>query len=167
MTSIPRASRPHMPDYGIQGPGEGSGLLPWTWAEERLRASRNFWITSLWPDGRPHSLPVWGVWDAGALWFSSGPRSRRARNLAADPRCVITTEDANNPVMLDGRAAPVIERERIARIAELMEAKYATGFTVGFLLANATFGVTPSWAFGLAHDDFKGSPTGWDFNPAE
>lgn len=32
----PRASRPHMPDYGIKGPDERRGLLPWSWAEERL-----------------------------------------------------------------------------------------------------------------------------------
>ena len=86
-----------MPDYGIQGPDEGSGLLPWSWAEERLTTSRNYWVTSLWPDGRPHSMPVWGIWDGEALWFSSGRRSRKARNLAADPRCVVTTEDANEP----------------------------------------------------------------------
>ena len=38
----PAADRPHMPGYGIRGPAEGSGLLPWSWAVERLRAARNF-----------------------------------------------------------------------------------------------------------------------------
>jgi hypothetical protein len=57
----PRASRPYMPGYGILGPTKGSGLLPWSWAEERLTASRNYWVASSWPDGRPHSMPVWGV----------------------------------------------------------------------------------------------------------
>ena len=98
-----------MPDYGIKGPDEGSGLLPWTWAQERLTASRNYWLTSLWPDGRPHSMPVWGVWDEEALWFSSGRRSRKARNLEADARCVVTTEDANSPVIVEG-SAELIER---------------------------------------------------------
>ncbi len=42
----PYASRPHMPGYGIRGPGEGSGLLPWAWAEQRLTAARNYWVTS-------------------------------------------------------------------------------------------------------------------------
>jgi hypothetical protein len=73
----PNASRPHMPDYGILGPHEGSGLLPWSWAEERMTASRNYWVTSLWPDGRPHSMPVWGAWEDEALWFSSGRRRAR------------------------------------------------------------------------------------------
>src|SRR5688572_3228379 len=113
-----------MPGYGVLGPDEGSGLLPWAWAQERLVGSRNYWIVTLWPDGRPHSMPVWGVWDDGALWFSSGGRSRKARNLAADPRCVVTTEDATEPVVVEGLASPVDERDAVARVAEVMNAKY-------------------------------------------
>jgi hypothetical protein len=102
--SEPRASRPYMPGYGVQGADEGAGLLPWAWAQGRLEASRNYWVTTLWPDGRPHSMPVWGVWDDEVLWFSSSLGSRKARNVAGDPRCVIATEDANEPVVLEGRA---------------------------------------------------------------
>jgi PPOX class probable F420-dependent enzyme len=158
----PHASRPHMPGYGIQGPDEGSGLLPWAWAEERLTASRNYWVVSLWPDGRPHSMPVWGVWDGEALWFSSGSESRKARNLSADPRCVVTTEDANEPVVIEGSADIVHARDAIARVADLMNAKYG-GITVEFLAANSTIRIRPRWAFGIAHDDFTGSPTRWVF----
>ena len=59
-----------MPGYGIAGPSEGTGLLPWAWAEERLSGSRNYWAVTLWPDGRPHAMPVWGVWDDASFWFS-------------------------------------------------------------------------------------------------
>jgi PPOX class probable F420-dependent enzyme len=151
-----------MPGYGIQGPDEGSGLLPWSWAEERLTASRNYWIASLWPDGRPHSMPVWGVWDGEAFWFSSSNRSRKARNLRTDPRCVVSTEDANEPVVIEGSADIVRELDAIARVAELMNGKYG-GITSEFLAANATIRVRPQWAFGIAHDDFTGSPTRWVF----
>jgi PPOX class probable F420-dependent enzyme len=153
-----------MPGYGIKGPDDGSGLLPWSWAEQRLTTSRNYWVVSLWPDGRPHSMPVWGVWDGEAVWFSSGGRSRKARNLAADPRCVVTTEDANEPVVVEGRAEVVDDRPTIERIADLMSAKYGGGVTADFLAANATVRVQPSWAFGIAHDDFTGSPTRWVFD---
>jgi PPOX class probable F420-dependent enzyme len=158
----PHASRPHMPGYGIQRAGQGSGLLPWAWAEERLTASRNYWVTSVWPDGRPHSMPVWGAWDGEALWFGSSRRSRKARNLGADPRCVVTTEDANEPVVIEGSAEIVRERAAIARVADLMNAKYG-GITVEFLAANATIRIRPRWAFGIAHDDFTGSATRWAF----
>ena len=159
--TAPRARRPYMPDYGIQGPDEGGGLLPWSWAEERLTAARNYWITSLWPDGRPHSMPVWGAWDGGVLWFSSGRRSRKARNLAADPRCVAATEDANEPVVVEGEAQLEHDRAEIERVAGLLDAKYG-GITAEFLAAHATIRVTPRRAFGIRHDDFTGSPTRWD-----
>jgi hypothetical protein len=153
-----------MPDYGVQGPEEGSGLLPWSWAEERLTTSRNYWVTSLWPDGRPHSMPVWAVWDGEAIWFSSGRRSRKARNLAADPRCVVATENANDPVILEGPAELVQDRAAIERVADLMNAKYGSGITADFLAANATIRVRPSWAFAIAQYDFTGSPTRWVFD---
>jgi PPOX class probable F420-dependent enzyme len=159
----PQSSRPYMPGYGVRGPDEGSGLLPWAWAEERLGSSRNYWVTTLWPDGRPHSMPVWGAWDGEAFWFSSSVRSRKARNVAAEPRCVVTTEDATEPVVLEGSAEIVTERAAIAAFAELMNVKYQAGMTVGFLdpAVNATIRVRPRWAFGIAHDDFTGSPTRW------
>ena len=108
-------------------------------------------------------MPVWGVWDGEALWFSSGRRSRKARNLAADPRCVVTTEDANEPVVVEGTAEVTDERDEIVRVADLMSAKYG-GITAEFLAANATIRVLPRWAFGIAHDDFTGSPTRWTFD---
>ena len=162
MSTPPRASRPYMPDYGVRGRTRARGLLPWSWAQERLAASRNYWVASLWPGGRPHVMPVWGVWDGAALWFSSGPRSRKARNLAADPRAVVTTEDAGEPVVLEGAAALVSARAEIERVAALMDAKYG-GITADFLAANATIRVSPERAFGIAHDDFTGSPTRWVF----
>jgi hypothetical protein len=107
-------------------------------------------------------MPVWGVWDGEAFWFSSSNRSRKARNLGADPRCVVTTEDAQEPVVVEGIAEIVQERGAIGRVADLMNAKYG-GITADFLAENATIRVRPRWAFGIAHDDFTGSPTRWGF----
>ena len=74
--------------------------MPWSWAEERLKSSRNYWLVSTWPDGRPHAMPVWGMWHEDEFWFSSSKPSRKARNLIANPRCVFATEDAENPVVV-------------------------------------------------------------------
>ncbi|MDQ3146483.1 MAG: pyridoxamine 5'-phosphate oxidase family protein, partial [Actinomycetota bacterium] len=65
-----------MPGYGIWGPTEGRGVLPWSWAEERLASSHRYWVASVGPAGQPHAMPVWGVWLTGSLWFSTGGRSR-------------------------------------------------------------------------------------------
>lgn len=161
----PQASRPYMPGYGIAGPTGGSGLLDWSWAAERLASSRNYWVVSTFPDGRPHAMPVWGIWHEEALWFCSGLRSRKVRNLAADPRCVVAVEDAVDPVVLEGTAEVVSGAEALARFLAPYNAKYATSFAIEFLdpAVNATVRVQPRWAFGLVQEDFTGSPTRWSF----
>jgi PPOX class probable F420-dependent enzyme len=162
---IPRVSRPLMRGYGVVGPDQGSGLLPWSWAAERLSASRHYWVASVWPDGRPHVMPVWGMWDDAVLWFTSSVQSRKTRNLAHDPRCVVTTEDATNPVVIDGTARIVTEPASLQRVIDLMNAKYGTDIAVSFLdpADNATIEVRPARVFGLRSADFTGSPTRWVF----
>lgn len=104
-----------MPGYGIVGPTEGTGLLPWQWATDRLTRSHDYWIATVWPDGRPHVTPVWGVWRDDALWFSCSRRSRKARNLEANPVAVATTDDPANPVIVEGEVAQVLERDPLLR----------------------------------------------------
>jgi nitroimidazol reductase NimA-like FMN-containing flavoprotein (pyridoxamine 5'-phosphate oxidase superfamily) len=161
---IPRVSRPYMPGYGIAAPDQGSGLLDWSWAAERLSAARNYWVATVWPTGRPHLMPVWAMWDDSMLWFSSAVGSRKSKNLRADPNCVITT-DASDPVILEGQASAVTEPARLQRVIDLMNAKYATHIEVSFLdpSINVTFGVRPHRVFGMRDADFQGSPTRWIF----
>jgi PPOX class probable F420-dependent enzyme len=161
----PIPSRPHMPGYGLRGPEEGTGLLPWSWAEERFARSRNYWLATVRPDGRPHVMPVWGVWDGEAFWFSSSLGSRKARNLRADPHCVVNTEDAVDPVVLEGLAVVVTEPTALARMLALENAKYDTDYSIDLLdpAVNATVRVRPQRAFGLTGQDFAGSPTRWTF----
>jgi PPOX class probable F420-dependent enzyme len=161
----PEISRPYMPGYGIAGPAEGSGLLPWSWAAERLTSARNYWVTSVWPDGRPHSMPVWGMWDDTVLWFTCAVGSRKARNLRDEPRCVVTTEDASDPVVIEGTARIVTDDKSIRRVLDLMNDKYHTDIEISFLdpAKNATIAVRPGKVIGMRHGDFTGSPTRWMF----
>jgi len=154
-----------MPGYGIQPADEGTGLLPWSWAVERLTSSRDYWLATTWPDGRPHVMPVWGVWWQDALWFSCGLRSRKARNIDHDRRCVVTTDDARNPVVLDGTASRLGTADVITGFNDTVNAKYDTEYSVDFYdpAVNGVFRVEPLWAFGVTEDDFTGSPTRWTF----
>jgi PPOX class probable F420-dependent enzyme len=165
---IPRVSRPFMPGYGIAGPDQGSGLLHWSWAAERLTAARNYWVVSTWPDGRPHTMPVWGTWDDSTLWFTSATGSRKVRNLRADPRCCVTTEDASDPVIIEGTARIVTDIPAIQRVVDLMNAKYHSDITLDFLNPekNATIGVRPERVFSMLRSDFTGSATRWAFDEA-
>jgi hypothetical protein len=158
-------SRPHMPGYGIVAADEGAGLLAWSWAVERLRSSHDFWVTTVGPDGHPHSMPVWGVWDDDGLWFSSSNSSRRARHLDASPWCSATTDDALAPVVLEGKAERVTELGRIEGFLDGMNAKYEVSYDMGFMdpARNGSFFLVPEVAFGLDSADFTGTPTRWTF----
>jgi PPOX class probable F420-dependent enzyme len=158
-----------MPGYDVAGPEQGSGLLHWSWAAERLTAARHYWVVSTWPDGRPHTMPVWGMWDDAVLWFTSAAGSRKVRNLREDPRCCVTTEDASDPVIIEGTAHFATDQPVLQRVVDLMNAKYRVGIGLDFLAPerNATIGVTPRRVFSMRRSDFNGSPTRWDFSAEE
>jgi hypothetical protein len=170
----PRATRPFMPGYGVQAADEGGGLLPWSWAVERLIGSHDYWVATVWPPAddarppRPHVMPVWGVWHEDAVWFSSSRGSRKARNLQANPTCVITTDNALEPVVLEGTADVITDRQPLAAFVDRINAKYASELTVDFVdpAVNSTFRVHPSWVFALTEENFTGSPTRWDLGRA-
>ena len=163
--SGPKLSRPYMPGYGIRPASEGTGLLPWSWAEDKLTVSRNYWVVSAWPDGHPHAMPVWGMWHAGGFWFSSSKPSRKSKNLTADPRCVVATEDTQNPVIVDGIAELITVQADLITMLALENAKYSTDYGIEMLdpALNSSFRVRPRWVFGLEAGDFTGSPTRWEF----
>lgn len=154
-----------MPGYGVAPPDHGTGLLPWSWALERLRESHNFWLATVWPDGRPHLSPVWAVWDEGGLWFSAGPRSRKIRNIRAGCPVSVSTEDPENPVVVEGIPELVTEHERLVRFVAVVNAKYRTEYPVEFFTPDQAVVATvrPERAFGLRASDFDGSPTRWTF----
>jgi hypothetical protein len=145
-----------MPGYGI--PEELDGVLPWSWAEERLAASHNYWLATASPGGTPHVMPVWGVWVDGGLWFSTGEASRKARNLAAQPRCVVTTERADEAVIVEGRAI------RVDTVPPAIPARYREKYGSGYP-PSAVFVVRPRLVFGFIErdPDFATAATRWRF----
>ena len=161
----PRAQRPVMPGYGVLPADEGSGLLPWAEAERRLTVAHDYWLATVRPDGAPHVMPVWGVWLDDRVWFSSGLRSRKARDLAADPRCTVTTDDARDPVVLEGVAERRTDASAIGNFVAAVNEKYDARVTTEFQdpAVNGTFAVRPVRAFALSGDDFVGSATRWTF----
>jgi PPOX class probable F420-dependent enzyme len=150
-----------MPGYGIAAGTDG--LLPWSWAEQRLQGSAEMWLATTSPEGRPHVMPVWAVWLDGAVWLSTGPRSRKARNLSADPRCTVTTDDTRRPVVIDGVAERVTDAASTQRFTDAVNAKYASDYDAAFFLTTHVYRVRPERAFGLDEDRFAETPTRWTF----
>ncbi|MDI5978866.1 pyridoxamine 5'-phosphate oxidase family protein [Amycolatopsis magusensis] len=164
--TTPRTERPHMPGYDLLGPEEGSGLLPFSWAEEKFNSAKNYWIVSNWPDGRSHAMPVWAVWDGSRVWFSTGGDSRKARNLRLDERCLVLAENTEQPVVLEGTAELVTDEESLTPYIGLVNEKYGTDYSTAMIdpAVQATFRIRPRWVFGMLQEDFNGSPTRWVFD---
>ena len=114
-----RADRPRFsPSYGIATSTEG--LLSWSWALERLAASRNYWISTTRADGTPHAMPVWGVVHDGSLWFGTG--GVKQQNLERTGRLVAHTESGDECVILEGTAT---EHPVTRELLDAYEDKYA------------------------------------------
>jgi Pyridoxamine 5'-phosphate oxidase len=75
------------------------------------------WLTTINPDGSPHVTPVGSVHLDGVWYFTSGPRTRKSRNLAADPRCVISVATRPFDLVLEGSAARVTDADELRSVA--------------------------------------------------
>ena len=160
----PAVDRPHMPGYGVVDAADGRGLLPWDWAVERLARAHNYFVATVRPDGAPHLIAVWGVWLDGAFYFSTGGRSRKARNLTVEPRCVVSPEGAAESVVVEGLSERVTDAGQLPRLMEAYIAKYGSGFPDP--VENPVFAVRPRVVFGFIEHEaaFAGSATRWTFD---
>lgn len=149
----------------MQPAGEGTGLLPWSWVEERLIRAHDYWLATVTPSGAPHLMPVWAVWHEAKLWFSSSIGSRKTRNLGEASRCTISTEAALEPVVVSGQAERVANRSDLEGMIAAVNAKYGTNYTLEMVdpAVNSVYAVTPEWVFALDSNDFTGSPTRFTF----
>jgi Pyridoxamine 5'-phosphate oxidase len=163
-TVKPNASRPHAPGYGL--PEGKKGLLPWSWAEQRLKKSHNYWITTVKPDGSPHTMVVWGLWQDGRFLFSTGSKSRKARNLAQNYNCVVCTEHAHEAVVVEGvvEVADVPTRRRLLANYGKKYKWDMSGMAEDILsMKEPVFAVSPRVVFGLWEKHFVGKSTRWTF----
>jgi hypothetical protein len=96
---------PHMP--ALYTSQHKKTFLPWSHAEDRLINSRSYWICTARPDGRPHAIPVWGMWVDGALYFGTARDARKAKNIANNPAVSVHLESGDDVVILEGEAIEI------------------------------------------------------------
>jgi hypothetical protein len=106
----------------------GSAELPWsrprdTLASDTPKADLTFFVASVHPDGRPHSAGVGATWLGGALYFTSGPGTRKSRNLAANSACSVSVRLRSIDLVLEVEAHRVTDSSTLERVA----AVYRTG----------------------------------------
>jgi hypothetical protein len=155
----PEAARPT--GLGYEFSAKKIGLLPWKWATDRLKKSRQYWIATTRPDGAPHLMIIWGVWLEDSFWFSTGTTSRKARNLAANPKCAIGTDDAAKAVILEGTVEVIGMQQAISeKFAKAYEKKYAWNVRE---MEQPVYRFRPNVGFGLFEKKFDQSATRWTF----
>lgn len=155
----PKATRPNIPEYGIVE--KKTGMLPWKWAVDRISKSKQYWIATTRPDGAPHVMVIWGLWMDGAFWFSTGEKSRKARNLAENPRCVICSDDAEEAVIVEGRVEIVSHDATLKRLFSAYAKKYKMDISG---MGSPIYRVRPTVAFGMWEKKFTQTATRWLFS---
>jgi PPOX class probable F420-dependent enzyme len=149
--------------YGLEPARAETDLLPWSWAEERLAQARNYWLATVGADGRPHVVPIWGVWTDRQLLFGTARTSRKAHNLRRSAAAAVHLESGDEVVILEGKTDEVVEPDARARLGDMYQAKYAfrpqvdNGETVIFRFTFAK-------AMGWREADFPSSATCWEMD---
>ena len=105
----------------------GNPVLPWSRPRDLLAAGTpqpgpSFFLGTTRPDGRPHAAGIGALWLNGDLYFTSGPGTRKVRNLAANPACTISVRLEGLDLVLDGTAARVTDRPTLEQVASLYRA---------------------------------------------
>ncbi|MZD09434.1 pyridoxamine 5'-phosphate oxidase family protein [Streptomyces sp. SID5785] len=105
---------------------------PWAEALALIGEAEVFWLSTVRPDGRPHVTPLLAVWSLGGLCFTTGGEERKARNLAHEPHCALTTGThalSGTDVVVEGVATPVDDRSARERAVADLEQKYGAHLT--------------------------------------
>ncbi|MFJ3925199.1 pyridoxamine 5'-phosphate oxidase family protein [Streptomyces sp. NPDC090022] len=150
----------------------------WAEALRQLQAAEIFWLSTVRPDGRLHVTPVIAAWQDGVLYFSTGPTEQKAKNLAHDAHCALTTGGnaltEGLDLVVEGTAEQVADPARLEEVITAYEAKYGAHITspegtfhgIGdaFRKGDAVvFAVAPGTAYGFGRDDGVYTHTRWTF----
>jgi hypothetical protein len=110
---------------------DGYGAPPIEWADvEAVLGSQleqapgtggpqrhTMWLTTINPDGSPHVMPVGVVQRGGTWYFTSGPATRKSRNVARDPRCVVSVATHPFDLVIEGVAEMVTDADELSCVA--------------------------------------------------
>jgi hypothetical protein len=161
-----RVGLPHVPKlYGLK---PRNRYLPWTHARERLERSRNYWVCTARPDGRPHSIPVWGFFIDDVLYFGTARSSRKGRNLAHNRAVSIHLESADDVVILEGNAIEVRESDEptLTRLHRACKQKYKMPLTT-IPGETVVYAVRPLVVLAWTEQNFPNNATRWEFEQTQ
>jgi len=104
----------------------GHEPIPWSRALKQLEAQarqpgpgRTCWLATTGPDGGPHLTAVGALWVDDQFYFTSGPRTRKSRNLAVNAKCAVSVSLDDIDVVVEGTARKVTDMPTLERVANL------------------------------------------------
>jgi hypothetical protein len=104
-------------------------LLDWVGIEARLDAGitqapdsggpnrHTCWLATINRDGSPHVTGIGALWAENAFWFETGAQTRKGKNLARDPRCVLSVATQDFDLVAEGTAAQITDPPTVAAMA--------------------------------------------------
>jgi PPOX class probable F420-dependent enzyme len=90
--------------------------------DELLRRANPAVVATVRPDGSPHSVATWYLWDGQRILLNMDESRARLGFLRREPRVSLTVLDAESwysQVNLDGRVAELVDDERLEDIDRL------------------------------------------------
>ena len=124
-------------------------IKPWSEASDQLAAAPKYWLATGRLDGRPHVMPVLGVWLKEAIHVATRPSSRKGKNLANRADCVITVSTETVDLAVECVASEIIDDPGLSQVADTFEVKYGL------------YRLVPRLAFGFGPDGM--TATRWRF----
>jgi general stress protein 26 len=115
------------PDYG----DASAPAPPWNDIDQRLTDAQLYWMVTVRRDGRPHAVPLCGVWSEGRFVFCTGDQEQKARNLESNPRVTVTAGplgaegwSAGKDIAVEGVVERITDDDELHRLADLWLDKY-------------------------------------------
>ncbi|WP_322793386.1 pyridoxamine 5'-phosphate oxidase family protein [Bellilinea sp.] len=166
MTSsqLPSIGRPNMPEsYGLSQ--NAAGQLEWEWVQNQMIEARNYWVCTTRKDGRPHVMPVWGVWQENCFYFGTDIHSVKAHNLGRNPNLVVHLESGDEVVIIECRAQQISDPQLLSRVLKTYSQKYAV-FSDESELTEVTifYAAKPYKVLAWREASFPTSATRWRFD---
>ena len=157
----------------------GYDALPWSRARDQLASIKPdplsiFYLNTIRPNSRPHSVGIGAVWYDGDMYFTSNLETRKSRNLAENPYASISTRLKDLDLVVEGKATIVTDPEILEALAEIYRSGGWPAQVEGDALTapfSAPSAGPPPWylyrliidtAFGVSTAEPYGA-TRWDF----
>lgn len=96
--------------------------------DERLRTDLILWLGTVRPDGRPHLVPVWFLWEGSTILLFSIPKNQKIYNLRQNNRVIVALDDTyegDDVVTLEG-TAELLNDPAVTPLMPSYVAKYAS-----------------------------------------